>query len=70
MSDLDIVIAVESALAKIPERQRIAIRMQMDGYILEEIGTRLGFTKEAARLTINKGKRNLRKYFNLIDIFE
>lgn len=55
-----------AALAALPDRHRVAVTWRyLDGLKLDEIGARLGVTKERARQLVAAGVKNLRAYFGV-----
>lgn len=52
---------VHAALARIPQRQRRAVVMQMEGHSIEEIAAALGTTVSNSKSILLRGKRTLRE---------
>jgi len=66
--DNDTRIMVELEIAKLGEREQRAIRMELAGYTFQEIGDKMGFSREYARQLTNLAKRAMRQNISREDI--
>ena len=66
--DDDTRIMVWQEVAKLSPREQLAVKMELYGYTLQEIGDELGFSRQYAQQVLGKAKRAMRQNISREDI--